>query len=120
MHAEAAHGLHGLHALAAQGLHGLHALAAQGLHGLHALAAHGLQGLHAVQAAAAHGVQVACAGAGTATVAKLAMPAAASSFLNNDIGIGNVSLSQYEMAPSHTGTQRHGCLESCVFARPRL
>ena len=33
---------------------------------------------------------------------------------------GHVSLSQYEMAPSHTRTQRHGCLKSCVFARPRL
>jgi len=118
----AAQGLHGL--AAAQGLQGLHA-AAQGLHaahGLHAAAAHGLHGLHAPQTDAA-GAHVACAGTATtlaAVTAKPAMPAAASSFLNNDIGIRNVSLSQYEMAPSHTGTQRHGVLKSCVFARPRL
>ena len=101
--------MHGL--AAAQGLHGLHALAAQGLHAAHGLhgfaAAHGLHGLHAPQTAAV-GAHVACAGTATAVAANPAMPAAASSFLNNDIGIGNVSLSQYEMAPSHTGTQRHG------------
>ncbi len=49
-----------------------------------------------------------------------ATPTAASIFLNNYIGIWNVSLSQYEMAPSHSGTQRRGCLKSGVFARPRL
>lgn len=112
MHAEAAHGLHGLHALAAQGLH-----AAHGLHGF--AAAHGLHGLHAPQTAAV-GAHVACAGTATAVAANPATPTAASSFLNNDIGIGNVSLSQYELAPSHTGTQRRGFLKSCVFARPRL